>query len=70
MVFVFAKRSNIELPFFISLYFQESRSGPSKVHLRHVQWNTAGTYRCEVTADDFMTIQTETKAEVVGKQKK
>ena len=57
----------ISFTLFLSFVFQEQRSGPSKVHLRRVQWNTAGIYRCEVTADDFMTIEQEAKAEVVGK---
>jgi hypothetical protein len=51
----------------IHLFFQESRSGATRVYLTSVQWSTEGVYRCEVTADDFDTVADSRESRVVGK---
>ena len=35
--------------------------------MRRIHWSTAGEYRCEVTADDYMTVDRSAKTDVVGK---
>ncbi|PRD34993.1 UNVERIFIED_CONTAM: hypothetical protein NCL1_12864 [Trichonephila clavipes] len=38
-----------------------SKSGSQSVYLRHVDLNSAGTYRCEVSAEapEFQTVEAE-----------
>jgi hypothetical protein len=47
-------------------FLQISRSSAQVVHLRTSHWTTAGSFRCEVTADDFETASKSVEATVVG----
>ncbi|PRD25658.1 UNVERIFIED_CONTAM: hypothetical protein NCL1_40275 [Trichonephila clavipes] len=46
-----------------SCYSKLSKSGSQSVYLRHVDLNSAGTYRCEVSAEapEFQTVAAEKK---------
>ena len=50
--------------------FQVGRSGAERVYLTGVNWATEGTFRCEVTADDFETVADSRESSVVGKRDK
>ena len=47
--------------------FQVGRSGAERLYLTGVNWATEGTFRCEVTADDFETVADSRESSVVGK---
>ncbi|PRD30560.1 UNVERIFIED_CONTAM: hypothetical protein NCL1_26094 [Trichonephila clavipes] len=46
-----------------------SKSGSQSVYLRHVDLNSAGVYRCEVSAEapEFQTVEAEKEMKVLGK---
>lgn len=44
----------------------ESRSTSTRMFLKWADWNTAGSYRCEVTADDYETIFKSQTSDVVA----
>lgn len=47
---------------------QLSKSGSQSVYLREVDLNSAGTYRCEVSAEapEFQTVEAEKEMKVFG----
>jgi hypothetical protein len=48
------------------IFVDISRSSAQVVHLRTSHWTTAGSFRCEVTADDFETASKSVEATVVA----